>query len=52
MANLRKDNINLDRSWDFDECVGAIVFGVPTALCCYEAGVITVEIIHMLVNLI
>jgi len=41
-----------DRPWDFDECMGAIVFGVPVALCCYSAGVITVEIIHIILSLI
>ena len=41
-----------ERPWDFDECVGAIAFGVPVALCSYSLGAITVEIIYRLVTLI
>ena len=41
-----------ERPWDFDECMGAITFGIPVALCSYSLGVITIEIIHILVSFI
>ena len=47
-----KKSDTLKRPWDFDECMGAIVFGIPVALCSYSLGAITVEIIHILVSFI
>jgi hypothetical protein len=49
---IMKHQDPFERPWDFDECVGAIAFGVPVALCSYSLGAITVEIIHRLVTLI
>jgi hypothetical protein len=52
MKNISKNIDPFERIWDLDECIGAAVFGIPTALCSYSAGVITVEIIHTIVSLI
>jgi len=41
-----------ERPWDFDECMGAIVFGVPVALCCYSFGKLTVELLYILISFI
>jgi hypothetical protein len=41
-----------DRSWDLDEFIGLVVFGVPTAVYCYWIGYALFQIIHICVNLI
>jgi len=52
MANLNEDSSKINRSLDFDETIGLVVFGAPTAVYCYWIGYGLFEIINIVLNLI